>query len=920
MIPFARRAAAGLALIASLTAPVPAAPVPVQAPVQAQMQAQNSPRVLGTGGAPTLEDFLPAGQSYDRAFPRPASVLGWPVGTWHVRHDQLVRWYEAVAATSPRAELFEYGRTHEGRPLLLCAFSSPRNLANLEDIRRRHVEAVQSGARNESGPQIVWMGYGVHGNESSASNASLLLAYHLAAATGPAMDAYLDRTVVLVDPCVNPDGSARFAQWANMHKGRHLASAGSHREHVEAWPGGRTNHYWFDLNRDWLLLTHPESRGRIAMFQRWLPTVLTDYHEMGSSSTYFFQPGIPSRRNPMTPERNHELTAALAAFHADALDDIGSQYFTQERFDDFYYGKGSTYPDIHGSIGILFEQASSRGHLMETAQGELSFPFTIRNQFVTSLSTLRGADELRDTLGAYQRNFYADALAEARKGDLGGWMYGGDGAEASRVEAMTDILVRHGIEVRVARPQVSVGQSAATQRLPYFIPADQPQVRLVKALFEDRTSWDDNTFYDVSAWSLAHSFDVAVREVPRGEAARLALGNRRGERAPRSDAGGARTDLPADVVGIVARWDSLDTPPVVAELLRRGVRLRVLTEPLSSDAGAPAEMRAGPAAVFPPGSVLVPLTGQELPRAEIARLTAPLRAPGVPHVLLASGLINGAPDLGSGSYPQLEEPRVLLAVGSGVSAYEAGAIWHDMDTRMGLAATLVERDRLFEMDLEPFTHVVLVTGATSGWGEDERTALKIWVRAGGVLVATRRSSVWAAEHFLSHAPADHDHGDEDEHNHDAPEPRAYRDYEADRATTRIAGTIFRASVDTTHPIAYGLAEELPVFRNHEEVLPESNDPYATPLRYTESPLVAGFASPENVERLARTPAVRVERVGAGTVIAMVDDPCFRGVWYGTRRLLVNALFFGHTISRTGPIGPRTEEEAMDYDHGHSHNR
>ena len=898
-----------------------AAAVWLAAPLTAAPQtAPESPRVLGTEGAPSLEDYLPDGQRYAPGFPRPASVLGWPVGTWHVRHDQLVRWFETVAAASPRAELFEYGRTHEGRPLLLCAFSSPRNIARLDDIRAAHVDAVRRGAEVHDGPSVVWMGYGVHGNESSASNASLLLAYHLAAATGPELEAYLDRTVILVDPCVNPDGGARFAHWANMHKGRHLTAAPAHRDHGEAWPGGRTNHYWFDLNRDWLLLTHPESRGRIDMFQSWLPTVLTDYHEMGSGSTYFFQPGIPSRRNPLTPVRNHELTAAIATYHAKALDGIGSQYFTEERFDDFYYGKGSTYPDVQGSIGILFEQASSRGHLVDTSLGELSFPFTIRNQFTTSLSTLRAADELRAELGAYQREFHRNALAEAREDDRAGWLFGGPGQETSRVEALADILARHRIEVRLARR----ADDSELVRMRYFVPADQPQYRLVRALFEDRTSWDDNTFYDVSAWSLAHSFDVPVEVISRANLETLRIRDPRPQGAPESDGGGAPLALPSDVAAFVAAWDSLQSPPLVADLLRKGVRLRVTTASISTHAGVSEEMRIGTPTVFPPGSILVPLTGQELSRETVARLTAPLRAAGAPHAFLTSGLIAEAPDLGSASHPELRMPEVLIAVGSGVSAYEAGEIWHDLDTRMGLAATLVERDRLSGMDLDAFTHVVLVNGATTGWGEPEKEALRKWTRAGGVLIATKRAAVWTAQQMLANTPEPHDHGEAaptDPGSEPKTPPRpTYGQYQADRAATRIAGTIFRADVDTSHPIAYGIGSSIAVFRNFEETLPEATDPYATPLRYAEDPLVAGFASPENVERLAGSPAIRVERLGAGTVVAMIDDPCFRGVWYGTRRLLVNAIFFGHTVQRTGPIEERSEAEAMDYDHGHAHDR
>ena len=241
-----------------------------------------------------------------------------------------------------------------------------------------------------------------------------------------------------------------------------------------------------------------------------------------------------------------------------------------------------------------------------------------------------------------------------------------------------------------------------------------------------------------------------------------------------------------------------------------------------------------------------------------------------------------------------------------------------------LAATLVERERLSGMDLDAFTHVVLVNGATTGWGEPEKEALRTWTRAGGVLIVTKRAAVWTAQQMLANTAESHDHG-EAAPTDPGSEPKTplrptYGQYQADRAATRIAGTIFRADVDTSHPIAYGIGSSIAVFRNFEETLPEATDPYATPLRYAEDPLVAGFASPENVERLAGSPAIRVERLGAGTVVAMIDDPCFRGVWYGTRRLLVNAIFFGHTVQRTGPIEERSEAEAMDYDHGHAHDR
>ncbi|MEM9801509.1 MAG: M14 family zinc carboxypeptidase [Planctomycetota bacterium] len=835
---------------------------------------------------PTLEAYLPEAQTYDVSFPRPESVLGWPVGTWHVRHDQLVRWFEVVAERSPRVGLERYGESHEQRPLVLATITSPANQARIEEIREAHVAAVRSGAESHDGPAVVWMGYGVHGNEPSASNASLLLLYHLAAATGPEIEAFLDRTIVLIDPCMNPDGNARFAQWANVHRGKNLTGDPRTREHAEAWPGGRTNHYWFDLNRDWLLLTHPESRSRVERFQRWLPVVHTDYHEMGSSSTYFFQPGIPSRRNPLTPKRNEELTAAIASFHARALDELGSLYYTQESFDDFYYGKGSTYPDIQGGIGILFEQASARGHLMDTRHGTLSFPFTIRNQFTTSLSTLRAVDELRGDLTSYQRKFYRDALAEAAASEVAGYVFASD--DAFRASEMVDRLLRHGIEV--------YGTGASLDGIAgpaYAVPLEQPQSRLVRALFETRTSWDDNTFYDVSSWTFPLSFDLACEPIARGDWSPDVLGERVEEAFPTE---WPRLSADAGAPAYAFEWwTSGRAPRALQTLLERGVRAYAATEPFGFDAPG----RDGGARALERGTIVVPVGVQdELGRDALLAALNEAQADGVIVEAVPSGLTSVGPDLGSGSLTPLVAPRPLLLIGSGVSAYEAGEVWHELDTRVGMAVALVEKDRFAGLDLDENTHLILVSGATSGWGESEAAKLRSWVRSGGHVIATKRAAVWVADNLMtSRSEEDDEAADEEE-----PTSLTYGDYRDLRAVQRVAGTIFEARLDRTHPLCFGFERDtLPVFRNFEAVLTEATDPFATPVRYVDEPLISGFASEENVIKIAGTPAVRAERMGDGTVIALVDDPVFRGVWYGTRRFLHNAIFFADAIRRTGPI-------------------
>ena len=291
---------------------------------------------------------------FDPAIPTPEEVLGYQVGEWHVRHDQLVRYMEVLAQKSDRINFEIIGRTHEQRPLVMLTVTAPNKLTQIEQIRQAHLARLGNNSKKANDePAVVWMGYSVHGNESSGSNASLLTAYYLAAAQGDEINNLLNNTVILLDPSLNPDGLARFANWANSNRGMNLSSDPKTREHTENWPSSRTNHYWFDLNRDWLLLQHPESRARIAKFHQWKPNVLTDFHEMGPNSSYFFQPGIPSRKHPITPIENVTLTKAIANYHAKTLDENNALYFTEESFDDFYYGKGSTYPDVNGGIGIL---------------------------------------------------------------------------------------------------------------------------------------------------------------------------------------------------------------------------------------------------------------------------------------------------------------------------------------------------------------------------------------------------------------------------------------------------------------------------------------------------------------------------------------------------------------------------------------
>jgi len=838
--------------------------------------------VLAVGAA----DYLPADTSYDARIPTPESYLGFDVGEWHVRHDQLVGYLKQLAELSPRMKLVRTGTTHEQRPLVILIVSSPGNIEQIDGIRERRT------THPEDGPLVVWQGFSVHGNEASGANASLLLAYHLAAARGDEIDRLLADTVVLIDPSLNPDGLARFAQWANGHHGVAPSADPAARVHHEVWPNGRTNHYWFDLNRDWLLLVHPESRARVAQFHAWRPHVLTDFHEMGSDATYFFQPGVPSRINPLTPEKNMELTRKIGSYHAAALEDLGQLYFTEEVFDDYYYGKGSTYPDVNGAVGILFEQASARGQIIETPHGKLEFSTTIRNQLTTSLSTLRAANELRDELREYQIEFYRLAAEQSSKDPVAGYVIG-DGGDPFRAYHLIDLIRRHDIEVYSLAGELTADEQTFEPGHAWVIPTTQRQYLLVQALMERRTEFEDETFYDVSTWTLPLSFNLPSATVARGKLDAL-----RGAAVARLEPPVGRFDPDERAYAYAFDWTSYYAPRALQRLLAADVQAYVTTQPFTSNT-------SGGRHTFGRGSVVVPaaVNGKTTGLTELFHTIA--RVDGLDVLVLTGGLTPEGIDLGSPSLRRVEPVKPLLVVGPGVNGYEAGEVWHLLDTRVGLELTMIDTHRFASIDLNDYTELILVNGNYEGFDDDQVDKLRRWIRGGGRLIASKRAAEWSAENLV--APKNAKNGDEtDEDEHEGADgktdeqlTRRYADFRDDRARRRIGGAIFATELDLTHPIGFGYVNEgLPVFRNHTVVLESSDNPYENVASYVDEPLLSGYVGDERLAEIGGSTSLIAGRVGRGSVVLLADDPNFRGIWYGTNRLFLNAIFLSQIIDRT----------------------
>lgn len=834
--------------------------------------------IITATSAQGLEYYLPDSVSYDPSIPKPKDIIYHEVGEWHVTHDRLVNYMKAIAAAAPqRVKLETMGLTCENRPQILLIITSPSNHQRLEAIRTQHVDlsdpAKSASINTANMPVVAWIGHSIHGNEPSGANAALVSAYYLAAARGKQIDELLENVVILFDPSFNPDGLQRFSTWVNQHRSKNLVTDPNSREFQEVWPGGRFNHYWFDLNRDWLPAVHVESQNRLKWFHHWKPNILTDHHEQGSNATFFFQPGVPSRVNPLTPFKNQELTSRLGEFHAAFLDRIGSLYFTKENYDDFYYGKGSTYPDVQGSIGILFEQASSRGHAQQTNNGILRFPFTIRNQFITTLSTLEGAKALRKEFLDYQKEFFRMSMNEAGSRPVKGWVFG-DIANRTGAGLFAEMLLQHQVKVYKLNESLVAEGSRFEKNAAFIVPANQPQYRLLRTIFDKSTEYKDSLFYDITAWTMPLAYGLPYAELGAAQFQQRLVGD--AVEAGKTIA--ASQQFPKSSYGYIIEWTEFYSPAVLYHLQQSGIIVKVATNIFETGNNK-----------YGYGTIFVPVQMQEKNVNEIYEIMKSIAEKyHVTVMAVNTGTVASGSDLGSSRFTTVTRPSIAMITGPGVNPTDAGEVWHLLDQRMNIPSTQLEPAVFNRSDLSKYNTLVMVGG---NYGDLNKDKLKAWVEGGGTLILTEEAVQWSARNGIStvgfkrlRSPAD------------STRELSYVDREQIEGAQRMSGAIFVAEIDAAHPLAYGYTKgKLSLFKANKVFMEKSRNPYATPFYYKEKPLQSGWASRENLDGIKNSAAVVVNTLGSGRVINIGDNPNFRGFWLGGSKLFMNAIFFGRII-------------------------
>jgi len=827
-----------------------------------------------TAFSANVSTYLPSSIVYSEKVPTPESALGFGIGERHPRHDQVLNYLTQVAASSSRVKIEEIGRTTEFRKQVLLTISSPDNLVNLAEILARRND-IDASAKD---PVVVWLGYSVHGDEITGTNAAMVVAYYLAAAEDKAVTEMLNDTIIVIEPSVNPDGMDRFVNWVSTHRGITDNPDPNHIEHHQNWRTGRTNHFGFDLNRDWLLLSQKESQNRLPYFHQYQPNVLGDFHEMGANSSYFFQPGIPTRTHPLTPAKNTELTQLLATYHAKALDSKDRLYYSEESFDDFYYGKGSTYPDINGGIGVLFEQASSRGYQQETINGLLTFEYGIQNHVLTSLSTIEGTWKNQAKFKTYRKDFYNLAQQQAGDENFTGYIFT-ESKDNYRLETFLHKLQQHQIKVYPLTKDYKIHENTYLAEHSYYIPLAQPQYRVIKALFNQQKSFQDNTFYDVSGWTLPLAMNIKFAQVGRTWGLKTA-------KSPWQ----AKPTTPAKTTdsayAYVFEWYDFLAPNLLNKLTQAKLKVKVATKVFSASVN-------GAVKDFSQGSIIVPAGNQQVANWRSILVDFAAKNQIALHAL-ETGLTTKGVDIGSSSFRPVLAPKVLLVGGKGVSQYEAGEMLYYLDNLLEIPVTVVEMQRLAAVNLADYSNIIMVDGNYASLDAKAFSKLKAWLADGGVLFGQKRAARWLSDKELLKM-------DFVSKNHIAQlfdtDKLSYGDKEQLAGRKRIAGAIFQTQLDTSHPLAYGYqTTQLPVFRNSTVIMEQTSVAFITIAKYTEEPLLSGYSDQNLVNRLAHNPTLVAHNVGQGRVIASTDNLVFRGYFLGSMKIIANSLFFAKAFS------------------------
>lgn len=839
-------------------------------------------------------------RAYAQDIPSPEAFLGGPLGSRFTPHERIVAYCKRVAEAAPgRVKLEQYGETYEGRPLLLLYIASPANLQRLEEIRVNNLRLagiVRDGiAPDEQTPAIVWLSYNVHGNEPSSSEAAMQTLYTLAAGTDSAAVLWLQHTIVIIDPCLNPDGRERYVNWYRMVAGAEPNPDPQSREHHEPWPGGRSNHYNFDLNRDWAWQTQLETQERMKKYNAWLPQVHVDFHEQGYNDPYYFAPAAEPYHDVITPWQR-EFQVMIGKNNAKYFDQRGWLYFTRERFDLFYPSYGDTYPLYNGAIGMTFEQAghSAGGLSVITADEDtLTLADRISHHYTAGLSVIELASQQSARLISEFRKYFTDARMRPA-GQFQEWIVKTD-PDGDRLDRLKALLAQNGIEWAAATPGTYSGVDYQTDRPAPFqadakdivISASQPRSNLLRVLFERNARISDSVTYDITAWSLPFVFGLTTYGMTLHTLSATKTGSENaGSRIAEKPKSAVLSEPSPSSYGYVIRWTGFNSARFLAELLKHGVKIRFADQAFHVGGQA-----------FDKGSLIIlSSAGGNLGENLDSLLRRASRHTSTVVWPVASGFVEKGADFGSGHVRLIHRPRVALLTGPQANSLAAGEVWHFFEQELDYPVSLINAEDINETDWKAYD-VLIVPDGEYTWPGD-RTAsesIKSWVRQGGRLivlgdaVAQLAKGEWGIR--SKSIADDKEDASPQKREDDYSALRRYGDRERNEVMGTVPGAIYEVDLDTTHPLAFGYPGHYYTLKQDDRVYEFLSQGGWNVGVIKKENYVSGFAGSKAKEKLKNGLIFGVADLGKGEIVYMADDPLFRAFWENGKLLFCNALFF-----------------------------
>lgn len=823
------------------------------------------------------------------AIPTPESFFGFPLGTALVRYDKVVEYFKLLAEKSDRASLQVFGKTWEDREQVKLFVSSPENQRNLEKIRLEHLKLVDPDASVNINNQkiIVELGYNVHGGEIAGTDASVLVAYFLVASESPEIISQLNEAVVLIEPSENPDGRERAANYINGFHSWPPVADPADREHGSGITPHRGNHFWTDLNRDWLSLSQIESRNRVAFYHKWYPNVYLDYHEMGSGSTYYFEPSPKPTWNNILPVSNYEvLNDILAKQFSSALNSVGSLYYTKESFTNQSPIYGSTYPDYQGGVGTTLEIGSTSGIVIETAAGLRTFSKNLKDNFLTSIAAVRAATDKKAVFLNYQKDFFKSALTQADKLDTKSIVFGSKEDKSLNSLFISHLLQHHINVYELTSPFTQDGKKFEPGSA-YVVPLHQPQFRVLQSIFEENETngfTDKTTFYDVSAASTVHGFGIQFAKVK----ATVKAGERVAEAPQTKGVVSERSEL-----AYAFEFFDYLTPKALYFLEDNGVKVRVAQLPFTSNTKSGSKS-------FTRGTIVIPVAYQTVSSDEIFRLlNEAAKLASINVYALNDGFSLEGIDLGSNNIRVLKKPVVAVITGGNWTS--VGELWALLGNTHNIPLVKIDAEAAERVNLSKYTAIILSGGQLSPkLGE----RVKAWVENGGTLIALSGASQWASTLIsspLGNAAFPQRRGGRSSVDSTAvgvlaSNESAQRRGGGDRGA-RINGIIVHSELNLSHQLTYGFSsKDFYTLKNSTSGLNQVS-PNNVVLKINEGVLVNGYATPESLTKLKNNVIIAAGNSGSGSVLIFGESPTFRGYWLAPGRILTNALFFGAGSSR-----------------------